>query len=152
MKILTDKEYVAYQQVLGQVAKLIAEREGLQKNNEIMAREIQMMNQKRPPIDVRVGEPSPVDKEQRKLYVAAVAGLHKDILEPKLKQMISGLYEMLEDASNDREYDQAIKGSIYFAWEMIRWGERMVNEQIANQQGETPGSPDEKIIPKTEDA
>lgn len=91
-----------------------------------------------PVIDFNMGDPSPVDSVQRALYVAQVAGLHKDILEPKLKQMISSTHQLLSEASNDRDFDQALKGALYFAWEFIRWGDRMVNEQVAIQQGDHP--------------
>lgn len=94
-------------------------------------------------IDVRVGDPSPADKEKRASYVGVVAGLHTDILEPKLKQMISNLHEMLESSTNDRDFDQSLKGAVYFAWELIRWGQSMVNEQIANQTNQNPSSSEE---------
>lgn len=84
-------------------------------------------------IDVKIGDPSPIDKVKRSGYVSQVAGLHKQILEPKLKQMISNMHLLLEEATNDRETDQTLKGAIFLAWELIRWGDSMVNEQVANQ-------------------
>jgi len=84
-------------------------------------------------IDVSARDPSPTDKEARALYVSQVAGIYKEILEPKLKQMITRAHDMLEEASNDREYDQAIKGTIYAFRELMRWGELMVSEQVDNQ-------------------
>lgn len=84
-------------------------------------------------VDSFMGDPSPVDREQRGLYVARVAGLHKDILGPKLKHMISTSLKLLEDSTNDREYDQAVKGAIYSLRELIRWGDAMVNEQLSYQ-------------------
>lgn len=98
-----------------------------------------------PRIDVNLGDPSPVDSKERALYVAQVAGLHKEILEPKLKQMISNIHQLLGEATNDREYDQALKGALYFAWEFIRWGNMMVGEQIAIQTQTAPGSSEEPI-------
>ena len=84
-------------------------------------------------IDVFMKDPSPVDKEGYRLYVTQVAGLYKDILEPKLKFMIAKALVMLEDSTNDREFDQAVKGSVYSLREIMRWGESMVNTQIAIQ-------------------
>lgn len=84
-------------------------------------------------IDVFDGDPIPLDSVKRREYVSQVAGLHTDILEPKLKHMISRSLLLLEDSTNDREFDLAVKGAIYFAREFIRWGNLMVSEQIQNQ-------------------
>lgn len=84
-------------------------------------------------IDVFSDDPIPLDSVKRREYVAQVAGLHKDILEPKFKHMISRSLLLLEDSTNDREFDLAVKGAIYFAREFIRWGNLMVSEQINNQ-------------------
>lgn len=94
------------------------------------------------PIDV--GDPSPVEPEMRKEYVARVAGLHTDIFRPKLMQMISVAYKLLEDPDNPKLSDQALKGAIYAFREIIRWGDMMVNEQMANQRGDVlPDSEEE---------
>lgn len=99
-------------------------------------------------IDIKMGDPAPVDSEKRALYVAKVAGLHVEILKPKLKQMISTAHTLLEDSSNDREFDQSVKGGIYMLYEILRWGEMMVNEQIANQTNQNPSLEDELINKK----
>lgn len=95
-------------------------------------------------IDVRLGDPSPVDTVKRATYVAKVAGLHKEILEPKIKHMISNAHSLLEESTNDREFDQSVKGGIYMLWEICRWGELMVNEQISNQTSQNPSLSEEK--------
>ena len=97
-------------------------------------------------IITNIGDPSPLDKIQRNLYVGQVAGLYKDILEPKLKHMISKLFVMLKEATNDRDYDQSLKGAIYFGEEMILWGNRMINEQLAIQTEQNNSSPEDKNI------
>jgi hypothetical protein len=124
------------------IAELIVRISELEKDKSILADKYQDVStrlktyealKERGVIDVFMADPSPVDKESFKLYVAQVAGLHKEILEPKLKFMIAKALLMLEDSTNDREFDQAVKGSIYSLREMMRWGESMVNTQIAFQ-------------------
>lgn len=93
-------------------------------------------------IDPFMGDPSPIDSQSRKMYVAQVAGLHKDILEPKLKHMISNAHQMLEESSNDRDYDLSIKGVVYALREMIRWGNTMTNEYLAYVGDDDPSKPE----------
>lgn len=85
-------------------------------------------------IDVFMEDPIPLDSIARRTYVGVVAGLHKDILEPKIKHMIAKCFLLLEESNNDRDFDQAVKGAIYFGREFLRWGNLMVSEQISNQQ------------------
>ena len=122
------------------VATLIAENSKLKrlcsevsKQNRILEDKIK----KKDLVDVKMGDPAPIDSEQRKLYVSKIAGLHKEILEPKLKQMISSIHTLLEDETNPRDLDQTLKGTIYAFWEIIRWGNMMVNEQISNQMNQS---------------
>lgn len=96
-------------------------------------------------IDIKLGDPAPLDKEQRALYVAKVAGLHKEIFEPKIKHMISNAHSLLEETDNPRDYDLMVKGGIYMLWELHRWGELMMSEQVANQNNQNPSLPDEEI-------
>ncbi len=114
--------------LLGRIEELNSEnielKESLIKLNTLGNKEI---------VDVFLGDPSPVDVEEYKLYVARVAGLYQDILCPKIKYMISQSHHLLKESSNDRDYDQAIKGAIYALSEIMRWGESMVNKQIAIQ-------------------
>jgi len=109
-----------------QKASLLGRVKELEAENKVLCTD-------KPLIDAKIGDPSPVDTEQRKLYVAQVAGLHKEILEPKLKKMISTAHSILENENNSRDADLALKGAIYSFWEIIRWGEKMVNEQLGNQ-------------------
>ena len=83
--------------------------------------------------DISIGDPTPTDSEERRMYVAQVAGFFKEILEPKLKQMISSAHNILEATSSDRDSDLQLKGVIYSFREMIKWGNSVLNEQIANQ-------------------
>jgi hypothetical protein len=124
------------------IAELIVRISELEKDKSILADKYQDVSTKlktyealkeRGVVDVFMADPSPVDKENFKLYVAQVAGLYKEILEPKLKFMIAKALLMLEDSTNDREFDQAVKGSVYSLREMMRWGQSMVNTQIAMQ-------------------
>lgn len=95
-------------------------------------------------IDVSLGDPIPQDTDTRKMYVATVAGFFKEILEPKLKYMISNVHNMFEEVGNDRDFDLILKGVTYSFREMIKWGESMVNEQVANQNPDAPD--DDKTV------
>ena len=85
-------------------------------------------------IDVSLGDPTPTDPVERQQFVAQVASLQMNILKPKLEYMITKVHEILELTDNDRDYDQALKGTIYAFREIIRWGESCFNEHIANAQ------------------
>jgi len=77
-------------------------------------------------------DPTPTDSEARKQFVARVASLQNDVLKPKLLYMIKNAHEMMEITDNDRDVDLVLKGSIYMARELIRWGDQCQNELIAN--------------------
>lgn len=151
-RLLSKEEYKKYLKALGDNADLGVRNQVLELKLKGVTEQLQValdeLKTKKFSVIVGLKDPSPVDKLQRALYVAQVAGLHKEILEPKFKQMISGLHEMLEEATNDREYDQSLKGAIYFAWEVIRWGQAMVNEQLANQTDQNNSSETDKDINK----
>lgn len=83
-------------------------------------------------IDISVGDPTPTDATARREFVATVASLQTNILKPKLLYMIKNAHELLELSDNDRDYDQAVKGTIYALREMIRWGDQCINEHKAN--------------------
>lgn len=91
-------------------------------------------------LDVNVGDPSPIDTEQRKEYVARVAGLHKDILQPKIKQMISSIYKDMEFVENSRETDLILKGVIYALKEIDNWANLMISEHVAYVRNENPST------------
>lgn len=88
-------------------------------------------------IDITLGDPTPTDSEQRKAYVAQVAGFFESILKPKINHMIMVTHNLLEATDTDRDFDLVLKGVIYSFREFKKWGESMVNEQLANQV-ETP--------------
>jgi len=96
---------------------------------------------KRPQIKIDTKDPSPLDSSQRALYVAQVAGFHNDIMKPKIEQMISDLRSSFEKLDKNTyglsqsEYDLYIKATINSLWLVYDWGESMINEQVANQQG-----------------
>lgn len=83
-------------------------------------------------VGLATGDPSPSDQLQRASYVASVAGVYKDILEPKLRQMIARSQELISNTENTREEDLAIKGMIFGYWELLRWGSMMVSEHLSN--------------------
>ena len=84
-------------------------------------------------IELDLGDPSPVKKEEREIYVARVAGLHKDILKDKLKQMISSIHTAGEDENLQRRTEWMLKGAVYAFREFIAWGDSMINEHIKNE-------------------
>lgn len=141
VKTAESAPYVRSMELLDQVNRLEAKNARLEREKAELEK---IANQKPVQIDFVGHDPVPTDKEARKQYVASVAALHTDILKPKLEHMISNAYLMLEESSNERSLDQAIKGAIYAFREFIRWGESMVNEQLANQAGESPDEPETK--------
>lgn len=84
-------------------------------------------------IDIEIGDPTPTDSEARKIYVATVAGFFKNIMEPKLKYMLSYLHNRFEEQDSERDFDLILKGAAYSYRELIKWGNTMINEQISNQ-------------------
>lgn len=88
--------------------------------------------------DFSEGDPIPSGVEERKMYVASVAAFYKSILEQKLKYCISVAHNLLEETSSDRDFDLTVKGVVYSFRELMKWGETMLNEQVANQLGDEP--------------
>lgn len=90
----------------------------------------------KPVIDVFAGDPDAVtDTEQRKLYVAQVAGFHKDILGPKILNLIAEARAELEKPMQEKLSD-IIRGSINALWLIYGWGEQMLGEQVESQVAE----------------
>jgi hypothetical protein len=83
--------------------------------------------------DVFMADPIPADSEERKMYVSSVAGFYTQILKKKIHHMISVMHNILEEQTNDRDFDLINKGVIYSFREFLKWGDAMVNEQVANQ-------------------
>lgn len=140
-KIVSRKEYEKLLNQLGQVIELSAKSSSLEAENKKLLALTNAIQTELPNIDVDLGDPAPVDSAERKSYVGMVAGLHKDILAPKLKQMISTLRKELDNVGNSRELDLYLKGVSYAFGEILIWGQAMVNEQLANQIGQNPASP-----------
>jgi hypothetical protein len=116
-------------------AELVAERGELKRQIANLSGQVKDLSAKvkTPFIDADLGDPIPIGSEARKLYVATVAGLHKDILEPKLKFIIANIHKAMEEEGNTDKINNMWVGAIYCARELLRWGDRMVNEQVANQ-------------------
>ncbi len=149
-RLVAQEEYKKSQESLERQAVLIAKNIELENKIKILIAAIEDLKKKVEvaksvygfEVDPFLGDPTPIDLAKRKAYVAQVAALYNDILEPKIRQMISQAHSMLDDASNDREYDQAVKGCVYALKEMMRWGKSMVNEQLTYQTGDNPSLPD----------
>lgn len=113
--------------------KLLVENSSLKAELTMVRSQLESHRQQKVVIGGEVGDPTPKDRAGRRMYVAKVAGLHKDVLEPKLKHMIQTAHVLLEETGNPEKYDDTLKGAVYSFRELLRWGESMVNEQIANQ-------------------
>lgn len=130
-----------------QVKVLDNEVNRLSSANRVLEMEVISLRKKeeedRPIFDFSVADPIP-GGDARKGYVASVAGFYKDILEPKLKQCIAVAHNLLDEPSNDRDFDLTLKGVVYSFRELMKWGETMHNEQVANQTGDV--EPEEKTL------
>lgn len=84
-------------------------------------------------IGVDIGDPAPSDAGGRREFIARVAAFHKDILSPKLFQMISATHRLLEEETNDRETDLYLKMLTYVCRDLIKWGNEAINEQLGYQ-------------------
>lgn len=114
-----------------------------QKSLSLKAELIALRNEKkkeRPVIAVDEGDPSPLDTAKRKMYIAQVAGFHKDILSPKIKHLVRLMREDFEKVNRDtfgysqQEYDLYLKGAINGFWLIHDWGESAINEIISYSQ------------------
>lgn len=94
-------------------------------------------------IDVDIGDPSPNKGDERKAYVMRVAGFHKDVLQGKIKQMISVFHKLLEDEENDQNKNHYLQVGVFICREFERWGSAMVNEALSYQVEPSP-TPEER--------
>ncbi len=133
LKIVSKSKYEEAMQSLAKRIELEVQKENLLRRVKQLEAENKSLNTPRKFIDIKMGDPSPLDSTKRRSYVGQVAGLYKDVLEPKFKQMISVAHSLLEDETNTLQEDISLKGAIYAFWEIIRWGESMLNEQLGNQ-------------------
>lgn len=83
-------------------------------------------------IDPFIGDVEPKDEKERKIYVATIAGVFKDFFAPKWKQMIAAAHLLMEDSENTHDTDMKLKGAVYALREHLFWGDRIVNEHVAN--------------------
>lgn len=114
-----------------------------QKSLSLKAELIALREQKskeRPIIAVDEGDPAPLDTAKRKMYMAQVAGFHKDILSPKLKHFVRLMREDFEKVNRDtfgysqQDYDLYLKGAINGFWLLHDWGDAAINEMISYTQ------------------
>lgn len=85
-----------------------------------------------PDIDLDAGDPSPEDPVARREYVARAAGFYKDVLGPKLKELIADQMWALKDPKSTREADMTAKAAVNAFALMMDWGDRMVAEHQAD--------------------
>lgn len=100
---------------------------------EIFELEAKLKNIKRTVIDMSIGDPEPSEVVARREYVARVAAFHKDVLDKKIKAMISEVRAELEKIENTPKMDEILKGTCNALWLIYDWGEQCVNEMISVQ-------------------
>ncbi len=121
----------------------------LKVENLFLKRELEKVKP-RPVVDVNLKDPGPTDSENRKLYVAQVAGFHKDVMGHKLLHLIAESRSQFEQIDRNtygysqEQFDLILKGTINALWLIYSWGEDMINEQISNQQEEFENLTDEE--------
>lgn len=81
-------------------------------------------------IEVDMGNPIPLGTDERKAYVAAVAGFFKNTLEQRILYMISRLHNTLEEAEPSQ--DERLKGSLDTWRALLHWGNEAINEHVSN--------------------
>jgi len=131
-----------------EILKLKVQNQSLKIKNESLEKRLVSLEGHKYLVDVNIGDPAPSKPVDRKVYVAAVAGLYKDHLHPKFMQMISTAHALLEPFENDREKDLLLKGVVFTLWDLDKWGERMVNEHLANLEDQS--SRQSNLIPNNE--
>lgn len=139
-RLIEEDVYQTHTADLLERMRLMVENEKLLRENLKLNSELMATRGMAKIIELDLGDPSPVDGVERKAYVAQVAGSYKNIWEPKLKQMISTTHSLMETPNT--ELDNYMRGVIYAFREIMKWGNAMCNEQIANNKGENPSSPD----------
>ncbi len=138
-KILEKLGYISIEKHNEIVEILVKEKEDLDDANLTMKATIASFEKEsKPLIEFSLGDPIPQDSEARKVYVAQVASFFKNILEEKLKFMLSSLHNMFEEQGSDRDFDLMLKGVAYSFRELMKWGNVMINEQVANQNTDIP--------------
>lgn len=125
----------------GEVIRKLTNEKNLLKAENISLQE-SLRKAQRVLVEVDMGNPIPLGSEERKMYVAAVAGFFKDILQPRILYMISRLHNTLEEA--DQSQDERLKGSLDTWRALLHWGNEAINEHVSNlnesnenQNGET---------------
>ena len=115
--------------------ELVMENYNLTKINRTLKKELEenTRSQLKLKIDYRFEDPSPLVQQERAGYVARVAAFYKEVLEPKLKHMISEQQAELSVPTSPRDLDLINKGSINAFSLLMDWGEEMINEHVANQ-------------------
>ena len=128
---------------------IIAENTNLKETIVVLKEQLERMGEEFKTKDfvvpVDLNDPDPTDREKRKQYVAEVAELYTHILKPKFLFMISNFHNLLEDETNNRDVDNAMKGAVYTLREILRWCKKMYNEQMANVKGQDPSVPDNQL-------
>lgn len=107
-----------------------------------------------PIIKVEEEDPDSLHLVDRKAFIARMAGFHFDILNQKIKRMISEVREQIMTLNRDtfgysnQEFDIYLKGIENGLWLIWEWGENAVNEKIGNDRGENELTEEEEELLK----
>lgn len=88
-------------------------------------------------LDIGMTDPSPMDTEQRKDYIAKVVIFYKDVFEKELIKLITTQYGALGVMENTRDRDLIHKGTINALNLIDDWFQDCIREHTANIRGES---------------
>lgn len=87
-----------------------------------------MSRQRKTYVDFKVDDGSPVDRNERRQYIASVIGFYSLGFKNKLEHMISQQRAILDNPENSRETDLFIKANINAMSLMLDWGDECMAE------------------------
>ncbi len=116
----------------------------LKKENNFLNEELFFLKEKVliKDLEFNLKDIDPKDVGERKFFVVKVAAFHRDILKPKMKQMITNCQILLSETENSREMDLTLKGAIYAFKEIIHWGDSICAEDVSNTVENVSGKKD----------
>jgi hypothetical protein len=138
-KLLKKKKF-SDEEFLGLADKY---RQVVNENNRLKEENVRVRLSVKPvPVVVLDSEdPEPKDPALRKSFVARVAAFHFDILDKKIKRMVSDIRETMMKVDRNTfgmsqgEYDLFLKGTENGLWLLHQWGEELKNEKVADDSG-----------------
>jgi hypothetical protein len=112
-----------------------------EKLHEIEPKNRREKNKIIPLVSVDTEDPDRVKEVERKSYIARVAAFHIDVMDKKLKRMISDVRENIMQIGRDtfgysqKDFDLYLKGTENALWLIHQWGELAVSEKVSVDSG-----------------